>query len=173
MKAILQLGNLNLKKKNKKAVSAIIAYVLLVTMAIALSVLVFNWLRFYISPSETTSCPEGISLVIKDFECIQGKTGSLNLTLKNKGLFNVTGFNVRVNDRNNSEIGIYSFSNDQVGNGKDGVSLAPGEEYNGLYLFSDAEGNSVDLEIIKLVEVQPFIRENGDKIFCETVSSAD
>ena len=53
-------------KVNKRAVSMIVAYVILITIAIALSILVYNWLRFYVGPGEKVECPEGVSLIIQE-----------------------------------------------------------------------------------------------------------
>jgi hypothetical protein len=151
--------------RNKKAVSILLAYVLLITMAIALSVIVYNWLRFYVSPSENPECPEDVSLIIKDYICdLQNK--EISITLKNNGLFNITGFVLRVHDREDAEIGLYSLT-------KIGDSLSPGEEENYGYDFSQAQddsGNSVSLEEITLVEVQPFIKEK-ETILCKKVAS--
>ena len=157
-----------MKKGDKRSVSAIVAYVVLITIAISLSVLVYNWLRFYVSPEPEGGCPDGISLVIQDYHCDSGTGGmGLNITLKNKGLFTINGFILRVHDREDAEIGLYNFTND-------GSALNPGDKINNQYLFSQAGGGLSPewrLEKITLIEVQPFIIENNQRVFCDKVAS--
>ena len=54
--------------KNKKALSEIVSYVLLIIIAISLSVAVYAWLEVYV-PKNTVECEQGASVVIKDFSC--------------------------------------------------------------------------------------------------------
>ena len=149
--------------KSKRGVSVIIGYVLLITIAILLSVLVFNWLRFYVSPETKETCPEGVSLIIQDYSCANQK---LNITLKNKGLFNISGFILRVHDRPGAKLGIHTLN-------KTGIPLAPGEEVTNEYAFADAElgGNPAGLTKITLIDVQPFLGNPGSEIYCERVST--
>jgi len=46
---------------SKRGLSSVIAYILLISMAVALSVTVYNWLRFYVEVEEIAGCPEGVS----------------------------------------------------------------------------------------------------------------
>ena len=62
--------------KDKRALSNMVAYVLLISLTIALSALVYNWLRFYVSESDINECPEGMNLVIQDYTCFSGPTGT-------------------------------------------------------------------------------------------------
>lgn len=157
MRHLLQLNN-------KKGVSLVISYVLLITIAVSLSILVYNWLRFYIEPGEVKECKQGISVVIQDYECLVADGGSLNLTLKNKGLFNIDGFVLKVNDRKDADIGVYTLN-------ATGAEINTSLIYNKKYLFNEVKGNTSDLVAITLIEVQPFIYERGEQIFCEKVSS--
>lgn len=153
--------------KKKKGISLLVSYVLLITIAITLSILVYNWLRFYVQPNEAKTCPEGIAVQIQDYECVNARAGGegyLNLTLKNKGRFNVDGFMLKVHDKENRKIGLYSFTDT-------GVPLNTSEVYEGQYSFSELEGNTSIVYSLTLIEVQPFIYENGEKIVCESVSS--
>ncbi|MCR4327375.1 MAG: hypothetical protein NUV46_02220 [Nanoarchaeota archaeon] len=76
--------------KNKKGISAIVGYVLLITFGIILSVIVFNYLRTYV-PTDSLDCPDGVSLFIKNYtyDC---SSGELILNIKNNGKFNVEGY---------------------------------------------------------------------------------
>jgi len=162
VRTLSALGN------NKRAVSILVSYVLLITITLSLSVLVYNWLKFYVSDEEIPECSSNVNIVIQDSACVpnvvvEGEVtvpGNLQITLKNKGLFNVSGFNLRVHDREGAEFGFYTFD-------KRGVPMAPGEEYNQTYNFSDvldADYLNYNLETITIVEVQPFILEDGEVV---------
>lgn len=77
---------------DKKGISIIIGYVLLVTFAIMMSVFVYQWIKGYI-PTETLECPDGVSIFIKEYNynCLSGSE-KLTITLKNNGLFNTAGY---------------------------------------------------------------------------------
>jgi flagellin-like protein len=77
-------------KKNRKGVSPIIGYVLLVTFVIVLGVVIYNWMRTYV-PQQDLECPDGTSLFIQDYvyECTEN---TLEITLKNNGKFNIGGY---------------------------------------------------------------------------------
>ena len=79
-------------KKNKKGVSAIIGYVLLVSFAVILGISVYGVLKTYV-PTEKLECPDETSLFIleKDCEIDEGEQ-KLKLTFKNNGRFNIDGF---------------------------------------------------------------------------------
>lgn len=80
---------------NKKAVSEMVSYVLLVVIAIGLSVAVYGYLRVYV-PKEKPACSEDIFLTIKDANCIRnGDNVELNLVLSNKGLFKINAAYIR------------------------------------------------------------------------------
>jgi len=80
--------------KEKKGISEIVSYVLLVMIAIAISVLVYAFLKLYV-PKEKSTCPEGISLTIESAVCDFAQR-KLTLTLKNRGLFTVHKAFVRI-----------------------------------------------------------------------------
>ena len=79
-----------IRKKNKKGISVIVGYVLLIALGIVMSVIVYSYLRTYV-PKEPVACPEETSIAIRDFIC-NNNSYSLNLTLRNNGNFNVNGF---------------------------------------------------------------------------------
>ncbi len=80
--------------KEKKGISEIVSYVLLVMIAIAMSVLVYAFLKLYV-PKEKPICPEGISLTIESANCNLAQR-TLTLTLRNRGLFTVHKAFVRI-----------------------------------------------------------------------------
>ena len=152
---------------NKKGVSIIIGYVLLITIGIALSTLVYSWLRFYVTPGEEVSCPEGVSLIIKNYnyDCTANK---LNLTLQNKGLFTVDGFVLRANDKQGSHLGVYTL------NGT-GEKMKPGDVSSSQEYDSDKYFvGSAEKEIknkLTFIEVQPFVYDKGLRVVCKKIAT--
>jgi hypothetical protein len=73
---------------NKRAVSEMVAYTILIVIAIALSVIVYEFLLKKMW-QPTVSCPPDISLVIDTYKC---KDNVINITFLNSGNFNMPGF---------------------------------------------------------------------------------
>ena len=143
---------------NKRGLSNLVAYVLLITITISLSVFVYGWLKTYVGGEEVETCPSNVNIVISSYECADG---NLTVKLKNKGLFNVDGYVLRVHDRPDADFGFYALDNV-------GTNIAPGDEINITYNFTDyIEGI---LEDVTFVEVQPFILKDG-RVACETHAS--
>ncbi len=155
--------------KDKKAVSVIIGYVMLISMAIALSILVFAWLRFYVSPGEELECPSDVALVIQDYY-YDGET--LGLRLKNKGLFSIDGYFVRASNRSDAEVS--SFLLEQVealsvqGQERQSI-LKPNQVVERDFEKKDSEDNEI-LGDFTFVEVLPYIYEDGNRLICGSVS---
>jgi hypothetical protein len=84
--------------KNKKGISIVIGYILLIAISIVMSVLVYSWLKTYV-PKESLKCPEGTSLFIKEisYTCTPGKE-TLNITVKNNGKFSINGYFIHVSN---------------------------------------------------------------------------
>lgn len=76
------------KQKNKKGLSIVIGYVLLMAVSISMSILVYQFLKTYI-PKDSPTCPEGTSILIKEAPCV---SNTLTLTLKNNGRFSLDGY---------------------------------------------------------------------------------
>src|SRR3989338_162195 len=91
MKGLLQQTN------NKKGVSEMVAYVLLIVIAVGLSILVYAYIKLYASGGTTQECKSDINLVIQDYTC---ENGQLVLTLVNKGLFDIDAAYVRLGAAN-------------------------------------------------------------------------
>jgi hypothetical protein len=95
---------LDKRDKNKKAVSEIVSYTLLIVIAIGVSSLVYYFLQLQ-TPKEKTECKEGISLGIDyvKLECDQEqKKGELWLSLLNNGRFKVDAAYIRVGEEGKS-----------------------------------------------------------------------
>jgi hypothetical protein len=96
------------KGKNRKGVSVMIGYILLVVFAIILSSIVFIWLRTYV-PSQGLQCPDGVSAYISgtSFDC---DNQQLNISIKNNGRFDVAGFFVHVSNISGESVATIDFS---------------------------------------------------------------
>ena len=149
-----------LRFNNKRALSNVIAYVLLISITLSLSVLVYGWLRFYVSESDVEECSDNVNIIIKSYTCSSGNDGNLTVTLKNKGLFTVDGYVLRVHNREDAEFGFYTFNDT-------GIEIKPGEEHEDVYLFPAGDEN---LETVTLVEVQPFMMDKG-QVSCKSYAS--
>src|SRR3989344_1832276 len=82
--------------KNKKGVSLMIAYTLLIIIAIALSIVVSSYLTQFL-PSQRAECPSDINLIIERASC-DAVAKKLSLTLSNRGLFTVPAMFVRLSE---------------------------------------------------------------------------
>ena len=78
---------------NKRGLSLMISYVLLIVITIAIGVTVYAYLKLYL-PSAKTECPADMSLGIEDISC-SSTSNRLTFTIINQGLFNVGGAFVR------------------------------------------------------------------------------
>jgi len=98
--------------KNKKALSVMVGYILLITFGIVLSIIVYTYLKTYL-PKEFPKCPEGVSLFIEELNCTQNSTSEnfeLNLTLKNNGKFNLAGYFIHATNESSQEIATIDLS---------------------------------------------------------------
>jgi len=86
------------KRMNKRAISILIGYVLLITLAIVMSGIVYSWLKFYAQkPFAEASCRD-VSLIITDYNCTYFSPFTLNLSIQNKGRFDVDGYIIKINN---------------------------------------------------------------------------
>lgn len=76
--------------KNKKGVSEIIGYILLIAIVVAISVFVYQFLKSYV-PKDSLTCPDGITLLIPDYK-YNCTANMLNFTIQNVGTFSVGGY---------------------------------------------------------------------------------
>jgi hypothetical protein len=139
-----------------------VSYVLLVSIGLAIAGLVFSWLKFYADIGETERCPDGVSLLLSHVS-YSGNPGSLglNITLQNRGRFDVDGYVIRINNKTNSKVGVIELN-------RTFEKIIPGN-------FSSQNFSSVKLSKhnrVCFLEVQPLIRyENNRTLFCAQVST--
>lgn len=95
--------------KNKKGLSVVIGYVLLIVISIVMSILVYQWLKTYV-PTEALECSDGTSLFIKDvyYDCANQK---LNITLENNGKFGINGYYIHASNKSGENLSTIDLSN--------------------------------------------------------------
>jgi len=168
---------------NKKAISEVVGYVLLIVVGISIASIVGVWLKAQVPEDNSQKlCPEDSSIVILDYNCTYvSPLRTINITLKNKGYFIVDGYTIKVSDSINGKIGTYNLGNkSQDSNSIWGKKLVPEEIYSFVYnLTSDVAKNNVyegtsnkdiSLSGIYLIEVQPFTLYKGERNLCPKVS---
>ncbi len=97
-----------MKKQNKKGVSIIIGYVLLVSFAVVLGALIFSWMKG-LNPGAGIhlECPEEVSIFIKNYNC---SGDQLTLNLMNNGRFSIGGYFIRATTSSTQEIATLDIS---------------------------------------------------------------
>jgi hypothetical protein len=143
--------------KSKKAVSVIVGYVLLVTFAVVLGVIVYQWMKTYV-PQEDLNCPDGVSIFIEDYNC---SSNILTLHFKNNGKFNIGGYFIHATDSPDEELATIDLSKDNTDNssilrsgikfGNIGIdnSLKPNDEETDIYNIASI-GHIYSIEILPI-----------------------
>jgi len=144
--------------QSKKGISEIIAYVLLISITLTLSVIVYGWLKGYLCFGNTCheTCSEEVSLVVESYKCISpvnGNDGNLTLILKNKGLFDINKFILRVSDQPNATFGTYTLT-------EKGDVIEIGETYTRKYPLTGV-GN------LTYLDIQPYVNGKKNALPCK------
>jgi len=155
----------------KKGVSIMVGYVLLVTCAIIIGVLVYQWIKTYI-PADALECPEGVSIFIKEYtyDCTSGSE-KLTITLKNNGLFNIAGYFIHATNDSNQTLATIDLSNyTALGEGKGGTvlfsttnSFKPNDEETNM-TFNLGDSGIGQIYSIEIIPVR-FQEEEGKERF--------
>ena len=143
--------------KNKKAVSIMIGYVILIGITMVIAGITYAWLQTYV-PKDKLECPEGTSIFIQDISCSTTLSKiNLEIILENNGRFNIDGYFIRATNDSTQEIATIDLSkySGQEQNGYitfPGTSpLEPNTESTTVFNIPLSEtGNLERLEIIPL-----------------------
>jgi len=153
-------------RRNKKGLSEVVGYVLLIVIALSLAVLVYSWIKSYI-PKETVQCPDETTMIIKEYKC-DNSNKIINITMQNKGLFNVEGIVIKTSNETEKEpsqglriVGSYDntgiiYFKDDAGNLE---PRAPGEYYNQEFGYQE-------YETIKKIQIIVFKTYKGKTLLC-------
>ena len=148
-----------------------VAYVLLIVIAISLSILVYAWLKIYVI-KPTPACHEGVSLIIYNYEC-DSVVKNLSLTVQNQGTFGVDGFVIRIaNEEGMPAIHGLEALGPEYEDMEKGYVLFPGEQ--GLLPVENHDKMNINFtyeeyEKIVKVEIEPIeVNEETDRLLlCE------
>jgi len=152
------------QKTSKKGVSLMLSYVLLIIIVLSVAVGVYAWLRFYGEGffKPTPKCPEDVSIIIQDYSCDPTRT-SINITIKNKGLFSIDGYKIRGTD-DKTQVPIFALKE----MGKIGViggevlfepPLKPDEVDNRVFSY-------MGLSTLEKIEIEPFRSQEQKIVLC-------
>lgn len=144
---------------NKKALSEIVSYTLLIVIAIAISILVFSYIKFIIPKYQTPECPEQVYLSINEPACsLSQKT--LNFSITNRGNFNIDGFYVRLREDGRSVKNSFEHLENQF---FDSGGIKPGTKE--FFSYSKISLNSLQSDYN--LEIQPTLfNSNNELITC-------
>ena len=170
---MLKIRNLEKKMVNKKirgrkGVSEMLSYVLLICLGLFMAVALYSSLKLIANVKPVTSCEDGVSLTIIEYECA---IDSFRVTLKNNGRFNVDGFMIRVsNNPDRVPITPLSVKGSLDGSNQGSYSFSPNLSPDGVSIieFGNLGIPDSDFEILSL-RIQPFIKSESGKanIVCE------
>lgn len=146
-------------KNNKKGISEIVSYTLLIIIAIGLSIIVFLFLKVYVFKGQSPQCPLDVSIFIDEATC-SSSSQQLVITLTNKGFFSINGIYARfrkegrtVQNLINKEY--YGFSN----------KLEPGNTERQIPFTL----SNVNADEKYMLEIQPVvINEKNEQAVCES-----
>jgi hypothetical protein len=95
-------------KQNKRGISELVSYILLITLTIAIAAGTYAWLRSIATPPQNVECPDVSLWVVNDtcfgqnFEADGKPTdvdGNLTFYLENKGRIDINGFRIQVSGK--------------------------------------------------------------------------
>ena len=149
--------------KNKKAISIMVGYVLLVAFGIAMGIIVYGYLKTY-TPSDTISCPTGVSIFIRSTSC---GGGELNISLKNNGKFDLAGYLIKGANSSDQEVATIDLSEFLIEGGyKVGKAILMDKRNQNKFKIKEKMGSkfsgiSTDLTKIEIIPVRWQKDENG------------
>jgi hypothetical protein len=148
-----------LQPVNKKAVSEMVSYVLLIVIAIGISALVYPYLKSHLfNPNAVPECKEEVSVIAKEISC--HSQSSVSFFLQNRGLWTVSQVIVRVKDDTGK---IQKLSDNVLGLSTASGSLAPDQITNEITLDAilSATGNQLEIEPIQTNEGRKAVCTNA------------
>jgi hypothetical protein len=150
--------------KNKRGIALMVAYALLVIIAVGISVIVYPYLKEYL-PLDTPECPADMALIIESAVCdiANEENEELIISLSNRGLFNIPAAYIRLGD-------VGRDVRFQVNNDVEFFTLGPLEPGKKTDLISYSISDILEKtneENGLILEVQPAIFENRKLIPCD------
>ena len=152
--------------KNKKGISELVSYVLLIVLAIAIASGVYIWLTSIAKPSQAVECPD-VNLRLEEYECFKSQgsqPGNITLHLKNTGKFDITGFRIVIKDDPDgifSNISMYNKCFGESTSGAYGCEINVSETRSVFGVFS--------VNKIRLVQIMPIKEVDGKLAYCKPI----
>ena len=109
----MQLKNMK-RGFNRRGISNVLGYVLLIGIVIVLSGIIFVWLKTYVPNDNVLECPDSVSVMLKDVSC--SPENGLTFKLKNNGLFDVEGYIIKAKTSENQELATANLNSTLKGN---------------------------------------------------------
>ena len=154
----------NLFQKDKRGISLMIGYVLLIVIGVSLSIGVFVYLKLYL-PKDQPACHEDVSLIINEVTCASGQ---INITVSNRGLFNVGGIQIRIGDSKRLFRQLINEDEGFIFKGDSDGTLSPGESWKNNYTYSELGLKDIEIEPLQYIDNFPVLCEKS--IAKQTVS---
>jgi len=164
---------------DKKAVSVMIGYVLLIVGVIVIGGIVYAWLSSYV-PRATPECPDGVSLFVESSSCV-AVTGGYNLTfsIKNNGRFEVNGYLIKASEQE-EQMATKDISGniESGGSSRQGVvsflvgALSPGKPSGDMTYILENQVYSIEITPImyETIEGKNILISCGDAKVKETIT---
>lgn len=147
-------------RNNKRGISEMLAYTILIVIAISLSLLVYSWLKIY-ALKPTVECNEDTSLIIEGYECDLNNY-RINLTVRNQGKFIIDGFSAKGSNLTGRPP-VYSLR--EVRNPlMEEIFFNPPLNVSESRLISL---NFAELEKLVSIQVQPYMEKDKKIVFCK------
>lgn len=157
---------------NKKGVSIMIGYVLLVSIAIIMGGIMYTWMSGYV-PTEELECPDGVSMVVTSYFYNCSNT-TLNITIKNNGRFSIAGYYIKATNDSVQNLAaidlskwalktqddMYKFADAVVLGSANSNEFYPGNETENVFDISHLTG---EIETIELIPVR-WQRDENNKL---------
>ena len=146
-------------KMNKRALSEIVAYALMISIALALSGMVYVFLKGVVIDDDKPICEEDVKLIIDSYNCtLDASKINLSITIKNNGLFNTDKFIIRVSQKLNAKIAENTLTPNPGGQNQ---RLVPGQKVTYNYSFD------YSLKKVTIMDLQPIVNMNDIPTYCQ------
>ncbi len=159
---------------DKKGISTMISYVLLISIVIGISAGVYIFMKSFV-PQDKTECPEETSIAIEELSCDEGAVeNNINVKVTNNGKFSIGGYFIRVGDQPEQQIATIDIS--EYGGGSGGVVFISEGDIGSSNALSPGRSSSRTFSVptsvasnIYLLEIIPIRYDEEDNKLRSTV----
>ncbi len=152
-----------IRKTDKRAISEMVAYVILISIALGLAVGVYSYWSVLVNIAKSPlDCKEGTSVSLENYSC-DDVLQIITLKIKNTGRFDVDGIIAKFGEDPNKEpVSVFDPFPIIGAPGHFSFDLKTGESKEAKFKRS----NSFSSDYIKVVEIQPFVIMDKRKVVC-------